>query len=353
MSDAIKERYAATLVGCATGDTLGMAVEGWPKERIRKHIGRITAPIEPVIIRDSSGKKLLEDELGRILYIGEGLTQGDYTDDTILTLALAKSIAMLEKIDIEHIGREHLAAYDAQPKASNRMALGGFGGTTVKALMNIRGGVSPYNSGITGSPGNAPPMKMAPVGIYMHATGKIEEGLKDAEAIGKITHLDPRSVAGGVVQARAVCDLLNGTTREAFINTLISTAVAYEKEPTPQFNLWEKGTLTQRLRWIKENMDAEAELAYGYLGNSGLVFESYPFALFMFQKHWDSPLEGLLETVNYGGDCDTTGAMFGTLSGARHGMWFPHRWLNVIKGLEPLVAAAEKIYEIGRGRQIE
>ena len=31
----MKERYIATLVGCALGDILGMPVEGWKREQIK------------------------------------------------------------------------------------------------------------------------------------------------------------------------------------------------------------------------------------------------------------------------------------------------------------------------------
>ena len=82
------------------------------------------------------------------------------------------------------------------------------------------------------------------------------------------------------------------------------------------------------MRWIIENKDGAVESAYQHLGNTSSVYRSYPFTLFMFQKYWDQPLEGLLETINYGGDCDTTGAMFGALAGAKHGNIFPKHWLN-------------------------
>lgn len=54
-----KERIIGTLVGCAVGDALGMPVEGWPKARIKKHVGRITEMMDPVILRDSEDNKLV------------------------------------------------------------------------------------------------------------------------------------------------------------------------------------------------------------------------------------------------------------------------------------------------------
>jgi len=72
--------------------------------------------------------------------------------------------------------------------------------------------------------------------------------------------------------------------------------------------------------------------------------ESYPFAIFMLQKYWENPLEGLIETVNFGGDCDTTGAIYGALSGAKNGLCFPDEWLKLVPSLELMVEDADMIH---------
>jgi len=88
----LKEKIVGSLVGCAVGDALGMPVEGWPKARIQKYCGRITDMLAPIVIRDAQGNKLTEDEFGKIHHWTEIFEKGDFTDDTILTLAIAKSI---------------------------------------------------------------------------------------------------------------------------------------------------------------------------------------------------------------------------------------------------------------------
>ena len=160
-----------------------------------------------------------------------------------------------------------------------------------------------------------------------------------------MTHLDPRSVVSGVVQAHAVYDLLSDVSRESFLTNCYGISQHYEAPLTPQYKGYEKGTLTEKLKWVYENRDRTSEEAHTYLGSSSAVFSSYPFALFMFQKYWDDPLKGLLETVNYGGDCDTTGAIFGTLAGARHGLSiFPKEWIAVTKDVPKLRAVADTLY---------
>jgi ADP-ribosylglycohydrolase len=339
----MKEKYAATLLGCALGDTLGMGVEGWKREQIRKYVGRVTKPIAPVIVRDEQGNVVKEDEFGKIKYYSRHLKKGDYTDDTIFTLAIAESIAELGYFDLGDVAKRHLQEYEARLKPDDTMP-GGFGRTTVEGIKNLQRGKSPLESGVIGGPGNAPAMKMHPIGLYMDATGENTEGMRLAELAGKITHLDPRSVVSGVVQAYAVYALLQGVSREDFVSSTAKAGRMYEKPVTNEFSLPEAGDLTSRLDWIKENKDADVEEAFAHLKSSSLVFESFPFTLFMFQKYWGKPVEGLIETVNYGGDCDTTGAIYGALCGAKNGMVFPKDW--TVDRFESIRETGEKIWEL-------
>ncbi len=335
-----KERYIATLVGCAVGDTLGMAVEGWKREQIQKYAGAITEPRDPILVRDDDGKLVRKDEFGKIKYYTSALRRGQCTDDTILTLALAESIAACRKIDIEDVARRQLYAVDEDKTR-------GYGATTWDAMINLRAGRSPHESGVIGGPGNAPAMKMSPVGLYMDAARTYPQDLVAAQRVGRITHLDPRSTASGVVQAGAVYLILQDIQRSEFIDEIVNISRNFEKQPTPEFTLADAGTLTERLVWIKANKDATCNEAYGRLGCGGLAFESHPFSLFMFQKYWDDPVKGIVELVNYGGDCDTTGAIFGALAGARNGMVFPSAWTDIIEYKSRLSDTAEKILEIG------
>ena len=346
MSNNNGERYAAVLLGCAIGDTLGMPVEAWTKEQIRKYVGRITKPIDAVVVKDAKGNIITEDEFGKLKYYNRGSKAGQWTDDTILTIALAESIAEKQGIDLEDIAKRQLREYEIRIQPDGKVS-GGFGGTTRDAFKNLQKGISYLQSGVIGGPGNAPAMKMSPVGIYMHVSDKYEEGLKAAEAIGRITHLDSRSVASGIVQAHCVYALLKGISRKDFVDSFVNVCRKYEALPAKEFSLSNAGTLLERLEWIQGNMDAEPETAFQKLGSSSSVYSSYPFALFMFQKYWSMPIEGILETVNYGGDCDTTGAMYGALAGAKNGMIFPEEWVRVIDGLERIKSTANKLSKIG------
>jgi len=190
-------------------------------------------------------------------------------------------------------------------------------------------------------------MKMSPVGLYMHATGRKEDGKEMARLIGRATHLDERAIACGVVQAEAVYNLLNGVSRREFIDSAIECCKKNEKVNSMIFPNAEKGNLLSRLNWIRNNENVSSDEAKRVLGCSSLAIEAYPFTLFMFQKYWDNPIEGLIDTINYGGDCDTTGAMYGALCGAKNGMIFPERWTQKLKEKDRLQNLGEQIYSLG------
>src|SRR3989338_7159194 len=321
------ENYQSVFLGCAIGDALGMPVEGWKPQQIKRYATRITDFIDAVEVRDRDGALIRQDEFGKLGYYNLELQAGQYTDDTILTLALAESLIAEQGINIEDIAQRQLAEYTKRQREDGTVREG-FGGTTREAFKNLLAGKSPYESGVVGGPGNAPAMKMSPLGLYMDAAGKYEEGLQFAEAVGRITHLDPRSIVSGVVQAHAIYTLLQGAGRDEFVQSLEDVCKRYEKPITTEFPLHDKGNLTSRLEWIANHKDADDAEAHKLIGSSSNVFQSYPFAVFMFQKYWNEPMEGLIETVNYGGDCDTTGAMYGALAGAKNGMFFPSQWLR-------------------------
>lgn len=340
----MENRYMATLLGCGYGDTLGMSVEGWKQSQIEKYLGKITSPIAPVIIKDSKGDILREDEYGKLGYYTSDLSKGEFTDDTILTIAIAESITEKGILDLEDMSKKQLNEYLKRLQPDGKVR-GGFGRTTTEAFENLRKNISPLESGVYPGLGNGPPMKMSPIGLYMHKTGEYLEGIKMAGLIGKATHKDERAIASGVVQASAICYLLDSDlSRGGFLGTVLACCYLQEKQNPAGFPKEEKGTLLSKIEWIIANRDSADSLAKKTLGNSALCIESYPFALFMFQKYWDNPIEGLIETVNSGGDCDTTGAIYGALAGAKNGMIFPEDWQ--LNEKERLISLGKSLYNL-------
>jgi len=327
-----KERYRATLIGCALGDSLGMAVEGWKKEQIQKYVGKITDLMDPVVIRNSDGTLQTQDEFGKLKSWTKNLKKGEYTDDTLLTLAIAESIVDKGGLDLLDLTKKQIEVYESCIQKDGSIK-GAYGKTTMDAFDRINQGTSPEKSGLFPGLGTGPCMKVSPIGLYWHASGNFDESLDMAEKIGRSTHLDERSIATGVIQVAAIRSLLWNYSKKDFLSELVITAYGREKVLTDGSLLVEKGDLTSKLNWIYANQDIPDNLAHEYLGSSSLAIEAYP-------------LEGLIETVNYGGDCDTTGAMYGALAGAKNGMIFPEEWLNQLQNKEKIIDLADKIYSL-------
>ena len=286
-----RKQYIATGVGCGIGDTLGMSVEGFKRAQIQKYVGRITEPMAPFIVRDAAGNRMDSDEFGELgyydqnkvlRYYTEDLELGEFTDDTINYVAIAEALAE-RGLDLQSVAEKRLVAYNAciLPDGHTR---GGFGQTTTAGMKNLQQGISPLESGVIGGPGNAPAMMLHGLGLYADATGKYDQSLQFAELVGRMTHLDPRSLAGGVVQTHAIYSLLQGVNRKEFVSSLVDICRKYEKPATSEFSLHGWGSLVARLEWIQQNKDATGEAAYLHITPSSTAYCSHPFALFMFQK---------------------------------------------------------------------
>ena len=133
------DNYRATLLGCGIGDALGMPVEGFKRGQIQKYVGRVTEFIDPVLIRDSEGNLVTEDEFGKLGYYTRDLTKGEFTDDTILTLALAESIGAGQGLNLDDVAQRQLAEYQRRLLPDGRVR-GGFGTTTVQGFLNLQKG---------------------------------------------------------------------------------------------------------------------------------------------------------------------------------------------------------------------
>lgn len=60
------------------------------------------------------------------------------------------------------------------------------------------------------------------------------------------------------------------------------------------------------------------------------AIDCFVCALYIFLNNYDNPREALLYAANLGGDTDTIAKIVGDLSGARHGTsWIPHKWRDI------------------------
>lgn len=274
----------ATLVGCAIGDALGNPFEMW----------------------DSSESELQNwDGLfkaGGTFWVGE---PGQYTDDTLMSIALASSLIENGKFVPEHVASEYLSWYNS---GNTR----GIGNTTAGAMVNLKLGSQWTESGLThsvdGLPagGNGTAMRAAPIGLWYRKDP--EQLLQVAMDDASITHNSHEPMMGSVAVALAVSLLANGThtPMEALETVLeiVSDSVVREK-------------LAEACAYLKESVEPTEALAK--LGVSGYVPETVGAAFYCFCATQNFK-DAVVLAVKAGGDTDTTAAIVGALAGTYYGL---------------------------------
>ena len=295
-----RSRFVATLLGAAAGEALGAPYEGRPAGAVGT-------------VRDITG--------------GGIWAAGEPTDDIQLTLALLRSIVERGRVDLEDIARNYLRWFESKPKS--------MGALTRSALENLRAGESPAQSGAIAwedsgrrAAGNGSVMCCAPIGL-LHV--KDLDGLaEEAAAVSRITHADPRCVAGCIAVATAVALLVRGG-KEAE-EAIARAARAAGAVSDDVLAVIERGASKR-----PEELQVDGHDAGYVLHTVQLAFSALASAA--------SLEEGLIAVVSRGGDTDTNACVAGALLGARFGKsQIPDRWLAKLKSAAELTSLAEKLY---------
>jgi ADP-ribosylglycohydrolase len=302
------EQYVGCLVGLAVGDALGYPVEGLSLRQIREKYGPIG----------------LGDFVSR-----HGHPPGSYSDDTQLTLAVARALLEAgEKSDEELI--EAMAAQFVAWYKSPEMARGP-GLSTMAACANLARGVPWNQSGIREAKGCGAAMRVAPLGLYYYRDAERLQRIADQSA--RLTHLHPTGVAAAVVNAHAISRVLENVPVETLLDELVQLAGPLSDE------------LETALNRVTECAGAEPETAFAAIGETGSGEEVLASGLFCFLRSPDDYRETVLAGVNSSGDSDSIAAMAGALSGAYNGIdAIPERWARGVENREELEKVARELF---------
>lgn len=291
----IGDGIRGAMYGVAVGDALGAPLEFMSAGAIQKKYGTV---------RDMLGGGWLN------------VAPGEVTDDTQMTMAVAKGIAIRPDNPIEAIGRRFVKwAYDGPKDIGATCA-----SSISKAVSLAKSKDSPtrldwrtaaeethYLFGGR-SDGNGTLMRTAYVGLY-YANEKYVANW--AHAISRMTHY-------GTAAADA-CVLYS-----IMLNKLVSIP-----------------DQTDRIRFAAEYPGTSIYCRYEYRYDtltatrftpnpSGYVVDSFAAALYCIYTT-SSFEEALVKAVNLGGDADTIGAITGGLAGAIYGYSnIPQRWLKTL-----------------------
>lgn len=197
--------------------------------------------------------------------------RGHFTDDSVLTIALADAI--LSGSDYGVLLKKY---YHLYPDA-------GFGGNFAAWAESSQ--TTPYNSW-----GNGAAMRISPAGF---AYPTLEETLKKAEAFTAITHNHPEGIKGGQATAAAIFLARTGSSKSD-LREYITSAFGYdltrtldEIRPTYTYDISSQGTVPQAITAFLESNDFE---------------------------------DALRKAVSLGGDCDTLTCITGGIAQAFYGI---------------------------------
>jgi len=274
--------------------------------------------------------QLKERFTGTLLGLGAGESrgaQGDPGPGIELLLIVARSIADRRRFEAADVAPAMLRWFGARPREIDALLRA--------ALENLRAGEGPEQAGALAwedagrdAPGSASLAWVGPAIGLLHS--KDVEGLaEDASALSRITHHDPRSVAGGVAVATAVALLVRGEKdAEEALPRAASAAGAISDEVRAAI---ERGAAKKPDQIDPSGGSAvrTVELAFSALA-SGAGFE-----------------EGVAAVVARGGEARVNGAVAGALLGAKLGKGqIPDKWLKAAKATGDLASVAESLFKL-------
>jgi ADP-ribosyl-[dinitrogen reductase] hydrolase len=273
--DEVIRRARAAFLGLAIGDALGATTEFMTPSEIRGKYG---------VHRKIRGGGWLH------------LKPGQVTDDTEMSLCIARALMVAGGWDLEGIARQFAAWLKSNPRDVGATCRRGIRDFMVKGQLE-----TPYNDW---DAGNGAVMRMVPVALF--SLGDEEMLVRCAVSQARLTHHHPLSDAASVTVGRMVQQALLGADRFA-LHALTRELVAVH--PNFRFNNY-KGNAT------------------AYVVDTLQTVFHYLFTTANFE-------ECLTDVVNQGGDADTTGAIAGMIAGAFYGLEaIPTAWL---KKLDPQV----------------
>jgi len=293
----LADRYLGCLLGLACGDALGGPVEFLSRSDI---VARY-----PDGLRDFVGGGWLD------------LFPGEITDDTQMTLALARSLVACGELEMEDLSRRFVAWYETNPKD--------IGNTTRAAIANLVAGMPWDEAGARAAKGgaaagNGSVMRCAPVALrYRSDRGTLRQASIDS---ARVTHADRRCTWGAVAINQALAWLLNGGS----LNLTIDAAAEGIDDDETKLRI--AGAADRPVEQIKAG---------------GYVLDTASAALWCLVRH-GSFEEVVVAAVALGDDTDTTAAVAGTLAGAYFGVGaIPDRWLVRVQYREELTSLAHAL----------
>jgi len=365
-------RFRGALVFAAVGDALG-----WPTEFLKP--GASAKPAFDLPLRNYvSWNKTVG---GKWWGYTDTIAAGDYSDDTQLTLSVARSIAdsgIFEPRTFAYLELPLWLQYERGGGRSIKAAAHSLVSRRVEWSQNFyHNDVVDYRT--AGANGAA--MRNLPISLV--AVADVDTLIRASFQNAIITHGHPRAILGAVVIGLATHFALNSpeSVRPSDLVEFVCSQIKRVRSvasASPEIREWIArwdSTITSRETGFETTFDSIASEAinlvsaipeyltrpiddfYRFSGalrpeTKGSGVATVACGIFMFLKFQDRPEEGLLEAVNeLGSDTDTIAGFMGGLLGANQGMKvIPGRLLGALQDRTFIVSTADRLHTIATGR---
>lgn len=273
-----------------------------------------------------------------------GYPSGQYTDDTQLTLATIQSIVENGEIVIADIARSISELW------RHHSVIGPGGACTQAAERYLATGDHHQMGAPVGQAGNGTAMRTAAIGLWF---GDDSQSLvSSAAAISRITHQDPRSVAGGVAIAVAANILSTDKTisDQSLCDALADSTHKIDSELSDLLRILPNQIhLPDCKQFIADAGNPSAEFAKPII--SPFVIPTVLASVYCIICHRDNWVDAVTTAVQLGGDVDTLGAIVGALSGAIHGVeGIPPKLLTDLQDSESIQILANRYHSLIENR---
>jgi ADP-ribosyl-[dinitrogen reductase] hydrolase len=284
------DKVKGGLFGLAIGDALGATTEFMKATEIQKKYRKVTD------------------------IIGGGpfnLSPGEVTDDTAMTMAVAKGIIKNKENPLPEIGEEFFKWFATNPPDV---------GITIREVLSLYDGDwfdAAYKAHVRlkrKSAGNGSLMRCLPIALAYTDKNKMEE---ITYLQSKMTHYDVRAAEACVIYNRMATRLLNGETlksaiEQEIINTIYEPILKHTPDCPPD------GFVVHTMNWVIHWL---------------LRYESFE--------------EVVIEATNMGGDSDTIAAIAGGLKGIEVGYsHLPARFIEKILCADLLEELSHQLVEV-------
>lgn len=292
----INDRVRGGLYGVAVGDALGATVEFMNPKAIQKTYGQL---------KDIVGGGWLN------------LAPGEWTDDTEMTLAVARGIIADPDNPVPHIGQGFIRWRKTNPPDI---------GSTIRTVFRIwnRDSLTHEQWHVAAEQahqemrgmgaGNGALMRTLPVGIAYKTISSVFDQSID---IARVTHWDIRAGLTCAIYSMAVNIILSGKVNKP--QAITEAVYLIQRMAASYGNCKEE---------IAEITNILIKKDVSNLKPTGYTVDSFQCALWAFLTK-DTLEEAIVAAVNLGGDADTIGAITGGLAGVYWGYKaIPKRWIN-------------------------